>query len=110
MLMKARERWHCMNPGCGCQVVVEIGGEVEGNIRAARVARLWRENTPRTCLLIWIFFASKSPPQHKRNHTGYTMRNTSVDALPGIASGETLVARGGALRTFGGLALLLVVA
>jgi hypothetical protein len=30
MLMKARERWHCMNPTCGCQVVVEIGGEVEG--------------------------------------------------------------------------------
>jgi len=38
------------------------------------------------------------------------MRDTSVDALPGIAPGETLVARGGALRTFGGLALLLVVA
>ena len=30
MLMKARERWHCTNPGCGCQVVVEIGGEIEG--------------------------------------------------------------------------------
>jgi hypothetical protein len=38
------------------------------------------------------------------------MRNTSVNALPGIAPGETLLARGGALRTFGGLALLLVVA
>jgi hypothetical protein len=30
MLMKAKERWNCMNPACGCQVVVEIGGEVEG--------------------------------------------------------------------------------
>ena len=30
MLMKARERWHCTNTECGCQVVVEIGGEVEG--------------------------------------------------------------------------------
>jgi hypothetical protein len=30
MLMKARERWNCMNPACGCQVLVEIGGEVEG--------------------------------------------------------------------------------
>ena len=30
MLMKARERWHCVNPACGCQVAVEIGGEVEG--------------------------------------------------------------------------------
>ena len=30
MLMKARERWHCTNFACGCQVVVEISGEVEG--------------------------------------------------------------------------------
>jgi hypothetical protein len=30
MLMKAKERWNCMNPACGCQVVVEISGEVEG--------------------------------------------------------------------------------
>jgi hypothetical protein len=30
MLMKARERWHCTNLACGCQVVVEISGEVEG--------------------------------------------------------------------------------
>jgi hypothetical protein len=30
MRMKAKERWKCMNPACGCQVVVEIGGEVEG--------------------------------------------------------------------------------
>jgi hypothetical protein len=29
MLMKARERWHCSNVSCGCQVVVEISGEVE---------------------------------------------------------------------------------
>jgi len=25
--MKARERWHCTNNECGCQVVVEIGGD-----------------------------------------------------------------------------------
>jgi hypothetical protein len=30
MLMKARERWHRISPACGCQVVVEIGGEIEG--------------------------------------------------------------------------------
>jgi len=30
MLMKARERWHCTNLASGCQVVVEISGEVEG--------------------------------------------------------------------------------
>ena len=31
MLMKARERWHCTNLACACQIVVEIGGEVEGH-------------------------------------------------------------------------------
>ena len=30
MLMKARERWHCTTLDCGCQVVVEISGEIEG--------------------------------------------------------------------------------
>jgi hypothetical protein len=30
MLMKARERWHCANLDCGCQVVVEVSGEIEG--------------------------------------------------------------------------------
>ncbi len=30
MLMKAKERWHCLNSQCGCQVVVELSGHVEG--------------------------------------------------------------------------------
>jgi hypothetical protein len=31
MLMKARERWHCTRRDCGCQVVVEISGAIEGH-------------------------------------------------------------------------------
>jgi hypothetical protein len=38
------------------------------------------------------------------------MRETSANTFPGIVPGPSLVARGGALKTFGGLALLLVVA
>lgn len=30
MLMRAKERWLCVNPACGCQVVVEISGEIHG--------------------------------------------------------------------------------
>jgi hypothetical protein len=30
MLMKAKERWHCVNPACGCQVIVEVSGEIDG--------------------------------------------------------------------------------
>ena len=30
MIMKSGERWHCVNPACGCAVLVEINGEIEG--------------------------------------------------------------------------------
>ncbi len=29
MVMKSGERWHCINPACGC-AVVESNGEIEG--------------------------------------------------------------------------------
>ena len=31
MIMKSGERWHCVNPACGCAVLVESNGEVEGS-------------------------------------------------------------------------------
>ena len=30
MVMKSGERWHCINPACGCIVLVESSGEIEG--------------------------------------------------------------------------------
>jgi hypothetical protein len=30
MVMKSGERWHCINPACGCTVLVESNGEIEG--------------------------------------------------------------------------------
>lgn len=30
MIMKSGERWHCTNPVCGCSVLVETTGAVEG--------------------------------------------------------------------------------
>jgi len=30
MLMRSKERWHCVNPACRCSVVVETSGEIEG--------------------------------------------------------------------------------
>lgn len=30
MIMKAGERWHCMNPACHCEVLVQSGSEMEG--------------------------------------------------------------------------------
>jgi hypothetical protein len=30
MVMKSGERWHCVNPACGCAVLVESNGGIEG--------------------------------------------------------------------------------
>jgi hypothetical protein len=30
MWMKSGERWHCVNPACRCEVLVESGGEIPG--------------------------------------------------------------------------------
>jgi len=30
MVMKFGERWHCISPACGCTVLVETSGEIEG--------------------------------------------------------------------------------
>jgi hypothetical protein len=30
MVMKSGERWHCANATCGCSVLVETTGEIEG--------------------------------------------------------------------------------
>jgi hypothetical protein len=43
MLMKARERWHCTNPACGCQVVVEISGEIEGQNPRCACGRIMKK-------------------------------------------------------------------
>ena len=43
MVMKARERWHCVNPACGCQVVVEISGEVEGQNPRCACGRIMKK-------------------------------------------------------------------
>jgi hypothetical protein len=43
MVMKARERWHCTNPACGCQIVVEIGGEIEGHNPRCACGRIMKK-------------------------------------------------------------------
>jgi len=30
MRMKSEDRWHCTNPACGCEVLVENSGSEEG--------------------------------------------------------------------------------
>lgn len=30
MLMKSSERWHCTNPECHCEILVESDGKIDG--------------------------------------------------------------------------------
>src|SRR5260370_5065010 len=47
MVMKSGERWHCMNPACGCGVLVESNGEIEGeNPRCACGGVMKRDYSP----------------------------------------------------------------
>jgi hypothetical protein len=47
MIMKSGERWHCINPACGCSVLVETNGEVEGeNPRCACGGILKKDYSP----------------------------------------------------------------
>lgn len=47
MVMKAGERWHCLNAACQCAVVVETSGQVEGqNPRCVCGSILKKQYTP----------------------------------------------------------------
>lgn len=47
MVMKAGERWHCMNAACQCAVIVETTGEIEGqNPRCACGSILKKQYAP----------------------------------------------------------------
>jgi hypothetical protein len=47
MIMKSGERWHCINPACGCSVLVETNGEVQGeNPRCACGGLMKKDYSP----------------------------------------------------------------
>lgn len=47
MFMKTGERWHCINPGCGCEIIVQSSGKIEGtNPICACGAKLKKKYAP----------------------------------------------------------------
>ena len=47
MIMKSGEHWHCTNPACGCTVLVEINGAVNGaNPRCACGGLMKKDYSP----------------------------------------------------------------
>jgi hypothetical protein len=44
---KPEDRWHCTNPACGCEALVESGGSVEGkNPRCSCGAAMKKKYAP----------------------------------------------------------------
>ena len=44
MLMKSGERWHCVNPACNCEVLVESDGKVSGENPRCACGRPMKRN------------------------------------------------------------------
>jgi hypothetical protein len=44
MNMKSGERWHCKNPACHCEVLVQSSGEIEGNNPRCACGSLMKKN------------------------------------------------------------------
>jgi hypothetical protein len=71
MVMKFREPWHCINPVCGCAVVVEANGEIEGqNPRCACGSAMKKDYSPP--VFRYLRFP-KFPEPTRRNNSGNTL-------------------------------------
>ena len=61
MLMKAKERWHCTDSVCGCLVVVEIGGVVEGRHPRCACGHIMKKEYASPTFAYLDFLRTKKP-------------------------------------------------
>jgi hypothetical protein len=62
MRMKTEDRWHCTNPACGCEVLVERGGMVEGkNPRCSCGAGMKKKYAPPVLAHLDLLGAEETP-------------------------------------------------
>ena len=66
MLMKAKERWHCVNPACGCQVIVEVSGEIDGQNPRCACGGIMKKKYAAPRFRISISCESMSHQRHRR--------------------------------------------
>jgi hypothetical protein len=62
MLMKAKERWHCVNLACGCQVVVEVSGEIQGQNPRCACGGIMRKKYASPAFSYLAFLRIDEPP------------------------------------------------
>jgi len=60
MIMKTGEHWHCTNPACHCEVLVQSNSEIEGNNPRCVCGAPMKKNTPP--LLTYLEFLKVEDP------------------------------------------------
>jgi hypothetical protein len=65
MVMRAKERWHCVNPTCGCQVIVEIGGVIDGQNPRCACGGIMKKNYAAPSFSYLDFAHIDEPPSAK---------------------------------------------
>ncbi|HTF22879.1 MAG TPA: hypothetical protein VK937_03060 [Candidatus Limnocylindria bacterium] len=110
MVMKSGERWHCVNPACGCVVLVESNGEIEGqNPRCARASIMKKSYTPPVSRSLDFLRFPEPAFIHRDSSEDGPMRGGVIHQASGVRPSKSLVVRGGLVRTFRRLAGFLVV-
>src|SRR5712671_6885267 len=110
MIMKSGERWHCVNPGCGCAVLVETKGEIEGqNPRCACGSIMKKSYTPPVFLYLDFLRDPEPVSIHRDSPEDGPVRGGVLHQASGVRPSKSLAVRGGLVRTFGSLAGFLVV-
>jgi hypothetical protein len=65
MLMKAKEHWHCVNPACKCQVVVEVSGEIQGQNPRCACGEIMKKKYAAPSFAYLDFLRIDEPPAAK---------------------------------------------
>ena len=67
MIMKSGERWHCVNPTCGCAVVVESNSGIEGENPRCACGGIMKKGYSPPALRYLEFLRSPEPALARRD-------------------------------------------
>src|SRR4029077_17426956 len=110
MVMKSGERWHCIDPACGCSVLVESNGEIEGQSPRCACGAVMKKNYSSPVFRYLDFLKLPEPAPSRRDTTEEgPMRLRAIQRASGAHASKSLAIRAGLVRTFGSLAGFVVV-
>src|SRR5207253_11252688 len=105
MVMRSGECWHCINPVCGCVVVVEANGEIEGQNQRCACSSVMMKDYSAPVFRYLDFLKFPEPEltnQDSDKDSPVTARAVHHAAV--VHPPQPLAVRAGLARTFGSLA------